>query len=170
MNEESGPEEGEIQDPISEQMETEEEELPLEEATFKLIMGVHVGPANYQPPSPRYVRVEEDKEEDDDVEAPYLAPKARTTTRKYSEGGPLTSSGESIPALIDLEEDTSPQTQTTSNPMRARKTVLVESFPPPRLSIDKGRLEKSTPEVTQAEPRTEEEVPEENIIYIDDDL
>ena len=50
MNEDSGPKEGEIQDPILEQMETEEEDLPLEEATSKLIMGLHVGPANYQPP------------------------------------------------------------------------------------------------------------------------
>ena len=67
------------QDQTLEQMEAEEEgNLPVEEATSKLKMGLHVGPARYQPASPRYIRAEEEEEEDEDVEAPYLAPRDNT--------------------------------------------------------------------------------------------
>ena len=63
-------------------MEAEEEgNLPIEEVTSKLKMGLHVGPARYQPASPRYIRAEEEEEEeeeDKDVEAPYLAPRDNT--------------------------------------------------------------------------------------------
>ena len=49
------------QDQTLEQMEAEEEEnLPVEEATSKLRMGLHVGPARYQPASPKYIRAEEE--------------------------------------------------------------------------------------------------------------
>ena len=59
----------EQQDQTLEQVEAEEEgNLPVEEATSKLRMGLHVGPTRYQPASPKYIRAEE--EEDEDVEAP----------------------------------------------------------------------------------------------------
>ena len=39
-------------------------------------MGINVAPDNYQPASPRYVRTDEDSEEEEmDIEAPYLAPR-----------------------------------------------------------------------------------------------
>ena len=49
--------------------------------------------------------------------------------------------------------------------------VPVENLPPPLLSSDKGKPGKrSTPEATQEGPVAKEEVPEESVIYIDDDL
>ena len=39
-------------------------------------MGINAAPDNYQPASPRYVRTDEDSEEEEvDIEAPYLAPR-----------------------------------------------------------------------------------------------
>ena len=183
MGEDSSPEEDQgQQDQAPEQMEAEQEEdPPVEEATSKLKMGLQVGPAKYQPASPKYVRAEE--EEDDDVEAPYLAPRDRARAKDCPEDGPLTSSSESIPALIDLNEETPPcQTLTPPRPRNAvhpatlgldkkATAVLVENFPPSILSSDKGKPGKrSTPEATQEGPVAKVEVPEESIIYIDDDL
>ena len=49
--------------------------------------------------------------------------------------------------------------------------ALVENLPPPLLSSDKGKPGKrSTPEAAQEGPVAREEVPEESIIYINDDL
>ena len=97
------------QDQTLEQMEAEEEgNLPVEEATSKLRMGLHVGPARYQPASPKYIRAEEEEEEEEedrDVEAPYLAPRDSTRAKKCPEDGPLSASSESIPDLIDLNEE-----------------------------------------------------------------
>ena len=157
----------------------------MEEATSKLRMGLHVGPAKYQPASPKYVRAEEEeeKQEDGDVEAPYLAPRDRARAKECPEDGPPTSSSESIPALIDLNEEIPPcQMLTPPRPRNAilpatlrfdKKTtvVLAENLPPLLLSSNKGKPGKrSTPEATQEGPVAKEEVPEESIIYIDDDL
>ena len=39
-------------------------------------MGINIAPDNYQPASPRYVRADEDSEDEgEDIEAPYLAPR-----------------------------------------------------------------------------------------------
>ena len=110
MGEDSCSEESQgQQDQTLEQMEAEEEEdLPVEEATSKLRMGLHVGPARYQPASPKYIRAEEEEEEeeeDGDVEAPYLAPRDSTRAKNCPEDGPLLTSSESIPDLIDLNEE-----------------------------------------------------------------
>ena len=49
--------------------------------------------------------------------------------------------------------------------------VLVENLPPSPLSFDKEKPGKgNTPEATQEGPVAKEKVPEESIIYIDDDL
>ena len=190
MGEDSSPEEDQgQQDQETEQMEAvEEEDPPMEEATSKLRMGSHVGPANYQPASPKYVRAEEEEEEeeDGDIEAPYLAPRDRARAKDCPEDGPLTSSSESIPALIDVNEEIPPcQMLTLPRPGNAvcpatlgldkkATVVLAENLPPPLLSSDKGKPGKrSTPEATQEGPVAKEEVPEvpeESIIYIDDDL
>ena len=186
MGEDSSHEEDQgQQDQAPGQMEAEEEEdPPMDEATSKLRMGLHVGPAKYQPASPKYVREEEEEEEEDgDVEAPYLAPRDRARAKDCPEDGPLTSSSESIPALIDLNEEIPPrQTLTPLRPGNAVRpatlgldkkatVVVVENLPPPLLSSDKGKPGKrSTPEATQEGLVAKEEVPEESIIYIDDDL
>ena len=187
MGEDSSPEENQgQQDQTPEQMEAVEEgNLPVEEATSKLRMGLHVGPAKYQPASPKYIRAEEEEEEeeDGDVEAPYLAPRDRARGKDCPEDGPLTSSSESIPALIDLNEEIPPcQMLTSLRPGNAVRpatlelnkkatVILAENLPPPLLSSDKEKPEKgSTPEATREGPVAKEEVPEESIIYIDDDL
>ena len=62
-----------------EQMETEEPTMM--EAPAKKGMGIAVGPGDYQLTPPKYVRADEDSmdgqdtDEDEDIEAPYLAPK-----------------------------------------------------------------------------------------------
>ena len=159
MGEDSSPEEDQVQqDQAPEQMEAEEEEdPPVEEATSKLRMGLYVRPAKYQPASPKYVRAAE--EEDDDVEAPYLAPRNRARAKDYPEDGPLTSSSESIPALIDLDEVIPPHP--TLTPPRSRNAVcpatlglakekkatavLVENFPLPHFPLTKNNQEKGAP-------------------------
>ena len=147
-------------------------------------MGLHVGPAKYQLASPKYVRAEEEEgEEDDDVEAPYLAPRDRARAKDCPETSPHTSSSESIPALIDLNEEIPPrQTLMPPRPGNAVRpatlgldkketAVLVENFPHSLLSSDKGKPGKrSTSEATQEGRVARERVPEESVIYIDDDL
>ena len=151
MGEDSSPEENQgQQDQTQEQIEAEEEgNLPVEEATSKLRMGLNVGPARYQPASPKYTRAEEEEEEDGDVEAPYLAPRDRTRAKNCPEDGPLSSSSESIPALIDLNEEAPPcQPLTSTRPgivihpvtlaLNKKATViLAENLPSPPLSADK---------------------------------
>ena len=160
MGEDSSPEEDQgQQDQAPEQMDAEEEEdPPMEEATSKLRMGLHVGPAKYQPASPKYVRAEEEEEEEDgDVEAPYLPPRDRAGAKDCPEDGPLTSSSESIPALIDLNEEIPPcQMLTPPRPGNAvcpatlgldkkATVVLVENLPSPLLSSAKESQEKEAP-------------------------
>ena len=108
----SGESQGQ-QDQTLEQVEAEEERnLPVEETTSKLRMGLHVGPARYQPASPKYIRAEE--EEDEDVEAPYLAPRDNTRAKNYPEDDLLSISSGSLPDLIDLEEEEPPCQPLTS--------------------------------------------------------
>ena len=166
-------------------MEAEEEgNLPVEEATSKLRMGLHVGPAKYQPVSPKYIRAEEEEEEEDgDVEASYLAPRDNTRAKNCPEDGPLLTSSESIPDLIDLNEEEHPCQQPTS--MRSGNAicpttlalnkkataVLTENLLPSPLSSNKEKPKgRCTPEANREGPVTKEEVPEESIIYIDNDL
>ena len=108
----------------------ETEEPAMVEASAKEGMGIAVGPEEYIPASPRYVRDGEDDADDqdtdgdEDVEAPFLAPKddptftripqdvqaallslkGNTTTAKDLQ---VSSSDEFIPELVDLgkEED-----------------------------------------------------------------
>ena len=63
-------EDQEQQDQTLDQEEAEEEgNLPVEEATSKLRMGLHVGPAMYQPASPKYIRNFSFTPGQDDIEA-----------------------------------------------------------------------------------------------------
>ena len=71
----------EQQEEILEQMEAEEQDTT--EAPIKRGMGISVAPERYQPAPPRYIRAGENSEdeedgqdEEEDLEAPYLAPKS----------------------------------------------------------------------------------------------
>ena len=178
----SGESQGQ-QDQTLEQVGAEEERnLPVEEATSKLRMGLHVGPARYQPASPKYIRAEEEEEEeeDEDVEAPYLAPRDNTRTKNYPEDDLLSISSGSLPDLIDLEEEVPPCQPLTStrsgNAIRPATLALnkataatpTETHTPSPLSPEKpeGRY---SPKATQERQVAKEEIPEESIIYIDDD-
>ena len=171
------------QDQTLEQMEAgEERNLPVEEATSKLRMGLHVGPAKYQPASPKYIRAEEEEEEeeDEDIEAPYLGPRDNTRAKNYPEDNLLSISSGSLPDLIDLEEEEPPcqlLTFTRSrNAIRPATLALNKAtvatpmgkLTPSPLSPEKPE-ERCTPKATQEKPVAKEEIPEESIIYIDDD-
>ena len=139
-------------------MEAEEEEggnLQVEEATSRLKMGLHVGPARYQPASPRYIRAEEE-EEDEDVEAPYLAPRDNSRAKTYPEDGPLLASSESIPDLIDLDEEEPPCQQPAptrsgsavcpaTHALSKKVTVSPMENPLPSPFSDKEKLEGRCP-------------------------
>ena len=166
------------------------------EAPLKEGMGIAAAPGNYQPATPRYVRANEESEdgqdtdEEGDNKAPYLAPK-QTPVPKPSQEEPMAqapskeknapaedlqdSSGEeSIPELIDLvegEEVPPPSLLKRANcpttlGLHEKVTVTLEklpvfSFPPLKDHIK--ALPAAAPEIHP------EEVPEEQIIYIDDD-
>ena len=178
----SGESQGQ-QDQTLEQVEAEEERnLPVEEATSKLRMGLHVGPARYQPASPKYIRAEEEEEEeeDEDVEAPYLAPRDNIRTKNYPEDDLLSISSGSLPDLIDLEEKEPPcqppASTRSGNAIRPATLALnkataatpTEKLTPSPLSPEKPEG-KYTPKATQERPGAKEEIPEESIIHIDDD-
>ena len=177
------------------QMETEDPATA--EAPVKKGMGIAAAPGNYQPATPRYVRADEgsedgqDTDEEGDIEAPYLVPK-ETPAPKPLQDGPIVhapskeknppaedsqdSSGEeSIPELIDLREGE--EMPPPSQPKRANRPTTLElhkkiavtseklpafSFPPPKDHTK--TLPAAAPEICP------EEVPEEQIIYIDDDV
>ena len=87
--EDSNPKEDQNQLEVTpDQMETEDPATA--EAPVKKGMGIAVGPGNYQPAPPRYVRDDEDSEdgqdtdEEEDIEALYLAPK-QTSVPKSSQ-------------------------------------------------------------------------------------
>ena len=194
-NEDSNPEEDQNQLELTPgQMETED--LATAEAPVKEGMGMAEAPGNYQPVIPRYGGADEDSEdgqdtdEEEDIEAPYLAPK-QTPVPKPSQDGPKVqappkeknapaedsqdSSGEeSIPELINLREGE--EMPPPSQPKRANCPTTVElhekiavtseklpafSFPPLKDYIK--TLPVAAPKICP------EEVPEEQIIYIDDD-
>ena len=78
--EDSNPEEDQDQQRMTfKQMETKEPTMM--EIPAKKGMGIAVGPGDYQPAPPKYVRADEDStdgqdpDEDEDIKAPYLAPK-----------------------------------------------------------------------------------------------
>ena len=131
-----------------------------------------MGPARYQPASPRYIRAEEEEEEEDgDVEAPYLASRENTRAKNYPEDNPLLASSESIPDLIDLDEEEPPCQQPTptrsgsaTHPAtlvlsKEATAVLTQNLLPSPLSPDKEKPEgRCIPEATQEGPVTKKEV------------
>ena len=171
----------EQQEGILEQMETEEQDTT--EAPIKRGMGISVAPERYQPTSPRYIRAGEDsgdeedgQDEEEDLEAPYLAPKPALFSGPAQSGKSIQmpaagdkapakdlSDPESISELIDLREEgekLSPfPSQKAQHPTMLK--LPAPTFPP--LVGQKGNNQEAVTGVCQ------EKVPEEQIIYIDDD-
>ena len=174
----------EQQEGTLEQMETEEQDTT--EAPIKRGMGISAAPEKYQPAPPRYIRAGEDSEdgedgqdEEEDLEAPYLAPKPTLLSgpAQSEESVPAPIVGDQIPAndpssvdllepmpeLIDLREEGE-----RSSPFPAQKaqhpTMLkLPALTPSSLEGQKGDDQGAVTGVCQ------EKVPEEQIIYIDDD-
>ena len=192
--EDSNPKEDQNQQEVTpDQMEIENPATA--EAPVKKGMGIAVGPGEYQPAPPRYVRANKDSEddkntdEDEDIEAPYLAPKQNPTPKtpqdkqmaptllksKFASAKDLqvSSGDESIPELIDLREKeevpppSPPKKANHPTTLGLHKNIAVTEkppvfpFPPPKENAE-------TPLGAALGEHTEE-VPEEHIIYIADD-
>ena len=174
----------EQQEGILEQMEAEGQDTT--EAPIKRGMGISAAPKKYQPASPRYIRAGENSEdeengqdEEEDLEAPYLASKSALSSgpAQSEESAQIPAAGdqtpvkdlsdsdlsESIPELIDLREKgekLSPfPSQKAQCPTMLKLPVLYSSQP----KGQKGNDQEASIGVHQ------EKVPEEQIIYIDDD-
>ena len=171
----------EQQEGILEQMEPEEQDTP--EAPIKGGMGIRVAPEKYQPTSPRYIRAGEDsgdeedgQNEEEDLEAPYLTPKpalfsgpaqSEKLVQMPAAGDEAPaedlSDPESIPELIDLREEGEKLSPSPSQ--KAQRPTMLKlpalAFPP--LEEQKGNDQEVFTGICQ------EKVPEEQIIYIDDD-
>ena len=156
------------------------------EALVKRGMGISVAPKKYQPAPPRYIRAgensedEENDEDEEDLEALCLAPKlALSSGPAQNEGlaqipmiGDQTPAkdlseselSESIPELIDLREEgekPSPFPSQKAQHPTMLKLPVPYSFPPegPRRDVQEAAMGVF-----------QEKVPEEQIIYIDDDM
>ena len=136
-------------------------------------MGINAAPDNYQPASPGYVRADEDSEDEGvDIEAPYLAPrpalslnlsqngKMEQTPAKDGQtpmGNPPESSGDELmPELINLRDG-----ENTTTPPPSKRVQRPETLKLTALGATGTQLEV-VPETSM------NEVPEEQIIYIDD--
>ena len=156
------------------------------EAPVKRAMGISAAPEKYQPACPRYIRAGENSEdeengqdEEEDLEAPYLAPKSALSS------GPVQSEGlaqipaagdqilvkdlsdsdllESIPELIDLREEGEKPSLFPSQ--KAQHPTMLK-LPAPYSSPPEGPRRDVQETATGV---CQEKVPEEQIIYIDDD-
>ena len=172
----------------------ETEEPAMVEAPAKEGMGIAVGPEEYTPASPRYVRDGEDDTDDqdtdgdEDVEAPFLAPKEKPTLKTpwdvetaptplkgntaSAEDPRVSSSDESIPELIDLREEEGVPPKRINHPttleMNKKMAVMAERTPIPPSPFLKGN-DMTFPVAAPKVNIEAEAVPEEQIIYIDDD-
>ena len=144
-------------------------------------------PKKYQPAPPRYIRPEEssgdegnDQDEEEDLEAPYLAPKpalpsgpaqSEESAQIPAASDPTPAEGlsdldlsEPVPELIDLREEgekPSPFPSQKAQCPTMLKLPILYSSPP---EGQKGNDQEAATGVCQ------EKVPEKQIIYIDDDM
>ena len=185
MEEDRDPDETqEQQEGILEQMEVEEQDTT--EALIKRGMGISAAPERYQPAPPSYIRAGENSEdeedgqdEEEDLEAPYLAPKSALPSgpAQSEELAQIPAAGDRIPAkdlsdldllepmpeLTDLREEGEKPSPFPSQKAQ-RPTMLklpAHCSPPPK--GQKGNNQEVTLGVCP------EKVPEEQIIYIDYD-
>ena len=101
----------EWQEGILEQMEAEEQDTT--EAPIKRGMGISVAPKRYQPAPPRYIRAGENSEdeedgqdEEEDLEASYLAPKSSGPAQS-EESAQIPAVGDQTPAKDLSDSDLS---------------------------------------------------------------
>ena len=179
MEEDRDPDETlEQQEENLEQMEVGEQDSTG--APIKRGMGISMAPEKYQPTPPRYIRAGENSEdEEEDLEAPYLAPKpallSGPTQSEKSVPAPIAGDQtpvndlsnadllEPMPELIDLREEGE-----KSSPFPAQKAQRPTTLrlPTPYSSPPEGRKGNDQEAVTGV---CQKKVPEEQIIYIDDD-
>ena len=149
-------------------------------------MGISAAPEKYQPAPPRYIRAGENSEdeedgqdEEEDLEAPYLAPKpALLSGPAQSEESVLVpvagdqtpakdlsdlDLSESMPELIDLREEGE---KPSPFPARKAQHPTMLKLPVPYSSPPEGQKGNDQGPVTGV---CQEKVPEEQVIYIDDD-
>ena len=102
----------EQQEGILEQMETEEQDTI--EAPIKRGMGISVAPEKYQPAPPRYIRAgensgdeEDGQDEEEDLEATYLAPKPALLSglAQSEKSVQIPAADDKAPELTDLREE-----------------------------------------------------------------
>ena len=175
----------EQQEGTLEQMEADGQDTI--EALVKRGMGISAAPEKYQPAPPRYMRAGENSEdeedgqdEEEDLEAPYLAPKSTLSSgpAQSEELAQIPAAGdqtpvkdlsdsdlsEPIPELIDLREEgekPSPfPSQKAQRPTMLKLPVLYSS----PSKDQRGNDQEVATGVCQ------EKVLEEQIIYIDDDM
>ena len=169
---------------IPEQMEVERQDTTG--APIKRGMGISAAPKKYQPAPPRYVRAEESSEdeedgqdEEEDLEAPYLAPKSALPSgpAQSKESTQIPAAGDQIPAkdlsdldlsepmpeLIDLREEGEKPSPFPSQ--KAQRPTMLK-LPTPYSSLPKGQKGNDQEAATGV---CQEKVPEEQIIYMDDD-
>ena len=171
----------EQQEGILEQMETEEQDTT--EAPIKRGMGISVAPEKYQPTSPRYIRAGEDsgdeedgQDEEEDLETPYLAPKptlfsgpaqSEKLVQMPAAGDKAPaedlSDPESIPELIYLREEGEKLSPFPSQKAQCPTTLKLPALTFPPLEGQKGNDQEAVTGICQ------EKVPEEQIIYRDND-
>ena len=174
----------EQQEEILEQMGVEEQDSTG--APIKRGMGISAAPEKYQLAPPRYIRAGENSEdeedgqdEEEDLEAPYLAPKpALLSGPAQSEESVLVPvAGDQIPAkdlsdadllepmpeLIDLREEGE---RPSPFPAWKAQCPTMLKLPAPYSSSPEGQKGNDQGAVTGV---CQEKIPEEQIIYIDDD-
>ena len=144
-------------------------------------IGISAAPKKYQPASPRYIRPEESSEdEEEDLEAPYLAPKSALPSgpAQSKESTQIPAAGdqtpvedlsdsdslESVPELIGLREEGEKlapfPSKKAQRPIMLKLPILYSSPPEGQKGNDQGT----------ATGVCQKKVPEEQIIYIDDDM
>ena len=173
-DEDSNPKEDQNQLEVTpDEMETEDPATA--EAPVKKGMGIAAGPGNYQPAPPRYIRADGDSEdgqdtdEEGDIEAPYLAPKQTPVPKpSQDEQTAQAPSKDKNPPAEDLQDSSGEESIPELIDLREGKKIAVTSeklpaFSFPALKDHIKTLPAAAPEICP------EEVPEEQIIYIDDD-
>ena len=173
----------EQQEGILEQMEAEEQDTT--EAPIKRGMGISVAPERYQPAPPRYIRAGEDSEDEEDgqdekedLEAPYLAPKSALPSgpAQSEESAQIPAAGDQIP-VKDLSDSDLSEPMPELNDLgeegekpypfpsqKAHRPTMLK-LPIPYSSLPKGQKGNDQ----EAAPGVCQKVPEEQIIYIDND-
>ena len=174
----------EQQEGILEQMEAEEQDTT--EAPMKRGMGISAALEKYQPAPPRYIRAGENSEDEEDgqdeeenLEAPYLAPKSTLPSgpAQSEESAQIPTAGDQTPAkdlsdpdlsepmqeLVDLREEGE---KPSPFPSQKAQCPPMLKLPTPFSFLPEGQKGNDQEAATGV---CQEKVPEEQIIYIDDD-